>query len=171
MTRQLSQDLQRAQQIATTAQVFAVITLVAIGIHIAAKVGFPMGNALFSSDLPWREEVRKIGLILISLLPAFLFFEAVNQLRHALVLYRDGEFFNSAAAERVARAGDYAVGAMVATMLVVPNLTVWITKRGGFDLNWESEMIGMLAFGLFVSAVGRVLTAATQIKAENDSFV
>lgn len=171
MITQLSPDLQKAKQIANTAQVLAVITLVVIAAHIAVKAGFPIGNALFNSDKPWRKDVHDIGLILVSLLPAGLFFEAVNQLRHALTLYRNGEFFTAAAAARVAQSGDYAISAMVAAMFVVPNLTLWISRRGGFDMRFESEMIGMLAFALFVSAVGRVLAAATQLKAENDSFV
>lgn len=72
---------------------------------------------------------------------------------------------------RVAQAGDFAIEAMVAVILVVPNLTMWITHRGGFDMELESATIGMLAFACFVAAVGRILTAATQLKTENDAFV
>jgi hypothetical protein len=171
MTPTLSRDLQEAQRIAATAQVLAVVTLVIFGINIAAKLGIPVSKAIFSSDNPWREDVHAIGLILVSTLPAILFFEAVNQLRHALAQYRDGEFFTSAIAERVTRAGDYAIAAMIAVMFVVPNLTLWISRQGGFDIRLENEFIGMLAFALFVSAVGRVLAAATELKADNDAIV
>lgn len=35
----------------------------------------------------------------------------------------------------------------------------------------EPEYFGLLAFSLFVMALGHVLTTAAQLKAENDSFV
>jgi Protein of unknown function (DUF2975) len=171
MSKPLTPELQQAQQIAATAQVLAVISLVIIAIAIVTRLGFPIGAALFDAATPWRTHVYDIGLISISLLPSFLFYEAVNQLRRALKLYSDGEFFSAAAASRVALAGDYALGAMATLMLVVPNVTLWIKERGGFDVRIESEYIGMLAFALFVSAVGRILAAATQLKTENDSFV
>jgi hypothetical protein len=171
MARTLTPELKRAQEIAATARVLAVISLVIIASAIATRLGFRIGHALFDADTPWRQHVYDIGLISLSLLPSFLFYEAVNQLHQALKLYIDGEFFSAAAASRVAQAGDYAIGAMVALMLVVPNVTLWIKKLGGFDVRIESEYIGMLAFALFVSAVGRILAAATQLKSENESFV
>jgi hypothetical protein len=171
MQKTLTPELQQAQKLTATAQVLAVISLVIITIAIVTRLGFPLGAALFDHEMPWREKVNGIGLIVISLLPTFFFYEAVNQLRHALKIYGEGEFFSGAAASRVAQAGDCAIGAMVAMMLIVPNLTLWIKERGGFDVRIESEYIGMLAFAVFVAAVGRILTAATQLKAENDSFV
>ena len=171
MTKSLSPELQQAQELASTAQVLAVIALVFFAVTIVIEGGMPIGAALISDEMPWRMRVHKIGLVLISLLPAFLFYEAVNQLRRALKLYCDGEFFNAVAASRVAQAGDYAIGAVVAMMFVVPNLMLWVSRRGGFEWRLESELIGMLAFALFISVVGRILTAATQLKTENDSFV
>jgi hypothetical protein len=171
MTKSLSPELKQAQQIAATAQVLAVIALVIITITIVFKVGGPITAALFGDAKPWREHVNTIGLVLIAMLPTFLFYESINQLRHALKLYGAGEFFSAAAASRVAQAGDYAIGAIVAMILVVPNLMLWVTKRGGFEWRFESELIGMLAFALFVAVVGRILAAATQLKTENDSFV
>jgi hypothetical protein len=171
MAKSVSPQLLEAQQIAATAQVLAVIALVVIAVSIVTTVGRPIAAALFGEAMPWREHVNAIGLVLIALLPTFLFYESVNQLRRALKLYGDGEFFSAAAASRVAQAGDYAIGAIAAMILVVPNLTLWVSKRGGFEWRLESEHIGMLAFALFISVVGRILAAATQLKAENDSFV
>ena len=164
-------ELEQARKIAATAQVVAVVALVIIATAIVTRLGFPIGAALFDAATPWRELVNNIGMVSISLLPSFLFYEAVNQLRHALKLYGDGEFFSADAALRVAQAGDYAIGAMVSLMLVVPNVTLWITEHGGFDVRFESEAIGMFAFALFISAVGRILGAASRLKTENDSFV
>lgn len=167
----LSPELRQAQQLAGTAQVFAVIALVVIVTTIAFDGGVPIGVALFDDALDWREKTSRIGLLMVALLPALLFYEAVNRLRLALHHYDRGEFFSADASARVAQAGDFAIEGMVAVILVVPNVTMWITHGGGFDMELESATIGMLAFACFVAAAGRILTAATQFKAENDSFV
>jgi hypothetical protein len=167
----LTPELQRAQNIAATAHVLAIITLVVLAITIVIKGGVPIGAALFDDQKPWFERVHDVGLSLIALLPTFLFYEAVNQLRRALKRYRDGDFFSAAAASRVAQAGDFAIGAAAGIILIVPNVTLWLSRRGGFDVNLESEFVGMLAFALFISVVGRILSAAAQLKTENDSFV
>lgn len=173
MTQPQPSDLKSTRDTAATAHVFAVICLVLIGINVVFQVGRPVGAALFGDDKPWREHVHTIGLVLIALLPTFLFYEAVNQLRHALDHYRNGEFFNTAAATRVARAGDYALGALVAVIMVVPTLTAWVSQPGGGGLEFDlqNEFIGMIAFALLISVAGRVLAAAAHLKAENDSFV
>jgi hypothetical protein len=171
MTTILSPELQQARRIAAIAQVLAIVTLVIITITMVFKVGGPVTAALFGETKPWREHVNTIGLVFIAILPTSLFYESINRLRQALKLYSDGDFFSAAAASRVAQAGDYAIGAIVAMMLVVPNLLLWVTQRGGFDWRWDSELIGMLAFALFIAVVGRILAAATQLKTENDSFV
>lgn len=172
MIQTLSPELKQAQQIAETAQVFAIIALVGLVATIVSKGGFALAGILFEDALGWRERVNQGGLILISLLPAFLLFAAVNRLRASLKLYSAGDFFSAAASSRVAQAGDYGIQAMIAMILIVPNLTLWISEGGGgFDIALEPNTIGMLAFTLFVSAVGRILTAAAQLKAENDAFV
>ncbi|MDP1931539.1 MAG: hypothetical protein Q8L60_08785 [Gammaproteobacteria bacterium] len=172
MIQTLSPDLQKAQQIAHAAQVCAIFALVGLVATIVSKGGFTLATTIFSDELDWRERVNQGGLILISLMPALLLFEAVNRLRGALKYYSAGEFFSTMASSRVAQAGDYGIQAMVAMILIVPNLTMWISEGGGgFDIALEPNTIGMLAFTLFVAAVGRILTAATQLKAENDAFV
>lgn len=173
MSQPQSPDLRSARDTAATAHVFAVICLVLIAVSVVFQVGRPLVAALFGADKPWREHVHAIGLVLIALLPTFLFYEAVDQLRHALGHYRNGEFFDTAAATRVARAGDCAISALAAVILVVPNLTAWVSQRGGggLEVNLQNEFVGMIAFALLVSVAGRVLAAAAQLKAENDSFV
>ncbi len=167
----LTLELKQAQQIASTAQVFAIFALVVIVITIIAKGGLTIGTSLFADELGWRERVNPIGIALISLLPAILLYESVNHLRKALVYYSAGEFFTPAASSCVAKAGFYATKAMIAMILIVPNLTLWVTKGAGFDIRIEPAYLGMLTFALFVSVVGRILSAATQLKAENDAFV
>lgn len=172
MEQPSSPHLLRAQQISHFAQVIAVIALVSLVVTIVVKGGFPLAATLFDAQLPWTGRLHSAGLILISLLPSFLFLEAAMRLREALVHYSNGEFFSDAAAKKVRQAGDLGVQAMVAMILIVPNLQLWVgAGRAGFKMAADPDTIGMLAFTLFVAAVGRVLAAATQLKAENDAFV
>lgn len=172
MSNPLSPELVKAQEIAGSALVLSIIVMVGLVVTIVVNGGVPLATILFGQDLPWREQINQGGLIIIALLPSFLFFAAVSKLSTALRHYSTGEFFNGTASSCVSKAGDYAIEGMVAVILIVPNLTLWISEGGGgFDLNFEPETVGMLAFALFVSAVGRILTAATQLKTENEAFV
>lgn len=91
----LSPDLKQAQQLAAIAQTFAVIALVVIVTTIAFDGGVPIGVALFDDALDWREKTNRVGLLVVALLPALLFYESVNRLRLALQHYDRGEFFSA----------------------------------------------------------------------------
>jgi hypothetical protein len=171
MTQILHTDLEKARQLAGTAQLCAIAALVVIAVSIADSLGSPLWGLLLESDSSWREQLRDFSLLLVGALPAILLFYAVQQLSRALKHYENGEFFGREAPERVARAGDLAVEAMLAAMVVVPSLTRWLDTRGGFDLRLEPEFIGMLAFALFISVAGRILQAAAGLKDENDAFI
>ena len=164
-------ELKNAQDLAVTAQTFAIVALVMLTIAILTKGGFTIAANLFDADTSWRNAIQNSGLVLIELLPAFLFFEAVNQLRKALALFGQGEFFSRPAARHVADAGASAIYAMAAVMLITPNLLAWVQHQGGFTLQLEPQYLGMLAFAIFVCVVGKILVAATGIKSENDAFV
>ncbi len=166
-----AEELKNAQNLAVTAQTFAIIALVTLTIAIITKGGFTIAANLFDADTSWRTAIQNSGLVLIELLPAFLFFEAINQLRKALTTFGQGEFFSRASAHHVADAGTSAIWAMVAVMLITPNLLAWVQHQGGFTLRIEPEYLGMLAFAIFVCVVGKILVAATDIKSENDAFV
>lgn len=160
-----------AKDLAITAQTFAIIAMVLLIIAIAVEGGTVIGHNLFSPENTWQQSVHNIGLVLIKLMPAILFVEAINHLRQALSKFGEGEFFSAATSKHVADAGYYAIYAMAALMVITPNLMLWVDRQGGFDVRIEPEYIGMLAFAIFVSAVGRVLAAANKIKSENDAFV
>lgn len=166
-----SEELKHAQTLATTAKTLAIIATIVLIVAIVAKAGFVIVDNLRSSEQSWQQGVHNIGLVLIQLLPAFLFLEAINHLRQALTKFGEGEFFNTEVAQHVAKAGSSAIYAMIALIIITPNLTAWVNRQGGFELRIEPEYIGMLAFAVFVCAVGRVLAAATDIKSENDAFV
>lgn len=171
MTQVLLTDLEKARQLAGTAQLCAVAALVVIAISIAHTVGGPLWELVFAGESSTREQLSELSLLALGALPAILLFEAVQQLSGALKRYESGEFFGREAPQRVARAGDLAVQAMLAAMVIVPTLSRWLEARGGFDLRLEPEFIGMLAFALFISLAGRILQAAAGLKDENDAFV
>jgi len=171
MNTSTQQKLDKAQSLAKSAQVFAVIALVIIGLTVLTTAVLPIFQLLLERDLPWTEIVNEAGLLLVQILPATLLYASINQLRYALETYSAGEFFGDAPSKHVAEAGDYAVEALVAVMLIVPNLTQWIQHNIGFELRLEPEYIGMLAFAIFIAVVGRILSAAAYLQQENESFV
>jgi len=171
MNSNIEQNLNKAQDLAKTAHIFATIALVFIGIAILSDTAAPFFRLISNEALSWSERINETGIILVNILPATLLCASINQLNKALQDYSNGEFFSQKASKQVALAGDYAVEAMVAAMLIVPNLSLWIAHEGGFDIRIENEFIGMLAFAIFIAAVGRVLAAAGDLKQENESFI
>lgn len=171
MANLLEADLSKAQQQAKTAQVFALIALLMIGLTILLNTGLPAIRIVVDNSLTWQTRFTEIGLLAVQILPAILLCEAVNRLHLALKHYCEGDFFSKVASQRVAEAGDYALEAMIALIFIVPNLTQWIRHKGGFDIRFEPEYFGMLAFALFISMVGRILSAATKLKEDNEGFV
>jgi len=171
MTQIVLTDLEKARQLAGTAQLCAVAALVVIAVSIAHTLGAPLWELFVKGESSRREQLLALSHLVLSALPAILLFEAVQQLSRALKHYENGEFFGREAPQRVARAGDLAMQAMLAAMVVVPTLTRWLDSRGGFDLRLEPEFIGMLAFALFISLAGRILQAAAGLKDENDAFI
>lgn len=171
MTNPIDTDLNKAQQLAKTAQVFAIIALLAIGLSIVLKTGLPAVRIILDNAVPWRTRVTDIGLLMVQILPAVLLCESINRLHLALKHYCVADFFSIVASQRVAEAGDYALQAMIALILIVPNLTQWIRHGSGFELRVEPEYLGMLAFALFIALVGRILSAATALKEDNEGFV
>lgn len=163
--------LKDARQMALTGQTFAVVAMVLLIMAVIARGGTVFALALFESETTWQQRTHEVGRVLISLLPTLLFLEAVNKLRQALQRFGNGEFFSQRGATLVAEAGSYGVQAMVAVMLITPTLLQWVEREGGIGLRLEPEYLGMLAFAIFVCVTGKVLSAATELKTENDAFV
>ncbi len=171
MNSSIEKNLSKAQTLAKSAQVFAILALAFIGLAILSNTGIPLLRVLTEDAFSWTQRINESGLLLVQILPAILLCASIKQLSKALHTYSDGDFFSHQASKQVARAGDYAVEAMVAAMLIVPNLSLWIAHEGGFDVRIENEFIGMLAFAIFIAAVGRILAAAATLKQENESFI
>lgn len=167
----MQSDLNRAQQLAVTAHSFAIFALIAIAVTLTGRTGMSLKALLTEDARDYSGQMISIGVILIQLLPTILLWQAVNRLRHALVHYSKGDFFCREASAQVAAAGNYGIQAMIAFILIVPNLSAWIQSQGGFSLRVENETLGVLAFTLFISAVGRILGAAATLKEENEAFI
>lgn len=169
--RDIQSDLSRAQQLAVTAHSFAITALIAIVLTVAGKTLMSLLDLLPQDGQEPQEWMTGVSVLLIQLLPTVLLWQAVNSLRHALARYSRGDFFSHEASLQVAAAGKSGLQAMIAFILIVPNLVAWLQYRGGFTIRIENETLGLLAFTLFVSAVGRILSAATRLKEENEAFI
>ena len=171
MANLIDGDLDKAQQLAKTAQVFALIALFMIGLSILLNSGLTALDIVLNEEMSWRTKVNEVGLIAVQILPAVWLCEAINRMNMALKHYCEGDFFNKIASQRVAESGEYAAMAMLAFILIVPNLTQWIRHNGGFEMRVEPEYLGMLAFAIFIVMVGRILSAAAILKEDNEGFV
>lgn len=162
----------RAKQAAATAQVLAVVAFGIITVTLAINFGVATFRTLAAMpDASVLERIRATMTIFVSILPAVLFMSALARLRTALGEYEKGEFFSPRSARAVRKAGEEAFAAMLAQMLIVPAILAGIDSARQVDFHYELVDLAILAFVLFVAAVGRVLDLAVAIKAENDQIV
>lgn len=118
----------------------------------------------------WIFEV--IALQFFLALPLFLFADALGSLRRALDEYAAGRFFSEKAGAAVSRAGQIALVAMVFKVAASPTIHASIEAASlAPRLDFDAVDLAVIAFALFVAAVGRVLVAAAAIKADNDQIV
>jgi|CXWL01.1.fsa_nt_gi hypothetical protein len=168
--------VERAKSAAETAQALAVVAGLAFG-FITATLAINYGVMTYRAlgALPdgasFLESVRVLAPIWVSVLPAIFFMSALWQLRRALREYAKGEFFSPRSARAVRRAGEEAFVALLAQILIAPTIISWLEGGRHLNLNFELTDLALVAFVLFVAAVGRVLDLAAVIKAENDQIV
>lgn len=105
-------------------------------------------------------------------LPFFLFADAMAALRRALKEYGEGRFFSEVAGAAVSRSGTIVLAAMAFKTALTPTIQQSI-EAASFSLRFDFDLfdLGIVAFAVFVAAVGRVLDAAAAIKAENDQII
>ena len=94
-----------------------------------------------------------------------------GQMRKALSEYEQGRFFSKESARAVRRAGEDGLLALAAHIVISPTVHGWVTEGPGFKVNFEFFYLGLIAFAIFITAIGRVLHAAAAIKAEHDQIV
>ncbi len=168
----MSQVFVRAKQSAATAQIWGSVAYWVLVVGLAVSFGAGMLQTLLA--MPDADFIHRVGAVLsltVPLLPAILFIGALDHLRRALGEYAAGNFFSSSSARSVRRAGEEAVYAMAANAVLVPTILGWVHGSGVFDISFEPLDWALLAFLIFVAAIGRVLDLAAVIKAENDEIV
>jgi hypothetical protein len=105
-------------------------------------------------------------------LPLFLFADALGSLRRAFNEYAAGRVFSEKAGAAVSRAGQIALVAMVFKVATSPTIQASIEAAAvtpRFD--FQVVDLAIIAFALFVAAVGRVLDAAAAAKTGNDQII
>ncbi len=163
---------ERAKLSAATAQIWGSVAYWVLVVGLALSFGAGALETLLA--MPDADPIHRVGAVLsltVPLLPAILFIGALDHLRRALGEYAAGNFFSSSSAKWVRRAGEEAVYAMAAKAVLVPTILGWIHSSDVFDLSFEPVDWALLAFLIFVAAIGRVLDLAVAIKAENDEIV
>jgi hypothetical protein len=166
--------LAQARKAAASAEVLALVAVVVIVTTLAANYGAQSLDTL--RDMPETatllDQINMILRVWILVLPPLLFVGALWEFRKALQDYAKGEFFSPRSAKAVRRAGEQAIYALAAQMLIVPTIQAWIDDHGGPPvLRAELTDWALLAFVVGVAAIGRVLDLAVAIKADNDSIV
>lgn len=177
MNAAVERNLSPVKGLAATASAFAVVATVLLLITVIWAHGIkPCLEALRTMRTEpapgpfWWIQV--VGPQLILALPSFLFMDALGAMRRGLDAYAAGHFFTDAPGRALARAGDTAVAAIVAHVVVSPTVYSWVVGESrGIRLDYDIAYIGVFAFAICVSCVGRVLVSAAAIKAENDQIV
>lgn len=170
-------DLSSVRGLAATASTFALVATILILLGVVWAHGVrPVIEALRTMRAEpalgpfWVLQV--IGPQLILALPSFLLMDTLGAFRRGLDEYAAGRFFTEKSGRAIVRAGDTAIAAIVAYVLVAPTLYGWVVGEGrGLKLEFENFHLGFVAFAIGVSCIGRVLVAAAAIKAENDEIV
>jgi hypothetical protein len=168
--------LDRVRTLAGYSRVAALIAIIAMWITvISTYVLAPVVKGLRSIRSEpawgpfWPAEVILKQMILA--LPIILFIDALGQMRKALSEYEQGRFFSKESARAVRRAGEDGLLALAAHIVISPTVHGWVTEGPGFKVNFEFFYLGLIAFAIFITAIGRVLHAAAAIKAEHDQIV
>lgn len=176
MTQAGSASLDRARGVAATSRALATIAIVlilinVIWIHVIGASLRALANLDHEPMLgPFWPLVAIVSQLPLAL-PSLLLVGALEKLRDALKEYEEGRAFSLASARAVRLSGLYAAGALLAKVAVAPVFKTIIEGRYRWEFNYETTDLAWFAFALFVFALGRVLEAASVIKAENDQIV
>jgi len=162
--------LERARATAATAHAWALAALVLLAWWFVDDLLIPGTRVLQDASLSWQQQVDGIGKHSLGVLPIVLAYCAVHRMRAALRGFADGDFFAPEPARAVAAAGEYALGGVIAVVIVVPVLSSWVFAEP-FDLDIQPLYVGLGVFAGFVSAVGHILRVAADLQADSDSII
>jgi len=176
MTQPGSASLESARGVAATSRTLAMIAIVLILINVVWIHGIGASiRALAELDHePMLGPFWIFGAIapqFLLALPSFLLIGALEKLRDALKEYEEGRAFSLASAHAVRLSGQYAAWALVTKVAFAPVFKSILEGRYRWEINYETTDLAWFAFALFVFALGRVLEAASALKAENDQIV
>lgn len=163
-----------ARRAAETAEWLATAAVIVLVINVVAGFGLDSLRDLreLEETPALLEQINTVLRVWIWALPPLLFVGALDCLRKALREFAQGRYFSPASARAVRFAGEYAVVAVIAGMVISPTLQAWTGgAHRGIVWNIEQVDIALIAFAVFVSVIGRILDLAVAIKAENDEIV
>lgn len=166
---------ERARKLAETTRIAALLAMVLVAIaalreHVVAPLETFLGAA--EGRVGVLDTLRGIGPDLVYVMPAAMLIGALWDLRTALEPYERGVLFASESGRAVRQAGAWAIAAVAAKVLIAPSLSsLNAGEFQGLVLQYESFDLGMAAFAAFILALGWVLDAASEIKAESDQII
>ena len=174
---EVTAPLARAQKMADTAGLIAIIAAIALGGSALVDIGAAAFRELKALG-PGREALGAVtgslaGQWLLAL-PSLIIALVLLDLRRVMADYAAGRFFTRRASAGVRKAGEGLLWAMAFACIVSPTLYGFIVNgaRGGpLDLRLEAFDLGLIALGAFIMVMGRALEAAAAIKAENDAII
>src|SRR5262249_50907732 len=159
-TAAVAAPLERAQKLAESAAVVAIVAAVVLVIGAATDVGGPALRALRSEEVTpdWQGAlnfIRAVGGFTVLAAPSFMLAGALFDLSKVLDEYGKGQFFTLKASKAVRSAAEWALWALAFKILISPTLFSWITQEGrGFIWHWEPFDLGLIAFAAFVAVLG-----------------
>ena len=177
MSVAIEAPLARARKLAGAASTGAVVAAAMMEVTALLDVAAPALRALGALAPGWHgaaELLRIIGAQWLLALPSFILAGVCVDLSRVLGEYGRGRFFTRRASSGVRKAGEGVLIAMLFHCLLSPSLYQIVMAEGRgrvFDLRIETFDFGLIALGLFLMVMGRVLQAAVALKAENDQIV
>lgn len=143
------------------------------------KLGFSFSISLVNSlniniaNMPWWQI---LGGIIISSLPLIVLSLAAKDSFYLFRLYAQKHYFSDKAARYLKSVGKYIIIWVVFQFLAEPILSLWITMtqpvgQRYISLGFSSADIIALFLGVFFWVISEILSEASKIYGENQSFI
>ncbi|BBP75849.1 hypothetical protein PHLH7_19530 [Pseudomonas sp. Ost2] len=141
-------------------------------------VGFNLGSMATEynvkvDDMPWWQVA---GCILLSSIPLLILARGLFALRSLFQAYSQGDYFSPDSAERLGRIGRSVGFWVLATFLLEPALSVWMTfllpeGERMLTLGFSSAQVVALFLAASIMLIARILYNACSLARENQQFV
>lgn len=122
---------------------------------------------------PWW---KTLGGILLSSVPLMALTVGLGHLRKLFLSYASGDYFSSEAALHMGKVGKAVAFWVVLDFLCEPMLSLWMTMNEPvgerlFTLSFTAATLVALFLAACVSIIARILRRATEVAAENRTFI